>query len=116
MFDRQYVHKQSQSSRITDLLALLNLSDRYNTIHIDNTTILFLSVVVWDNLCNSKSIESSLVSASPVKAFQSTCNISFWDNKSFACRFTSAYFPPAKPPGNLNKWELYSPNSYCIFY
>lgn len=39
VFDRQYVHKQSQSSRITDLLALLNLSDRYNTIHIDNNNI-----------------------------------------------------------------------------
>lgn len=33
------MHKQSQSSRITDLLALLNLSDRYNTIHIDNNNI-----------------------------------------------------------------------------
>lgn len=39
VFDRQYVHKQSQSSRITDLLALLNLSDRYNIIHIDNNNI-----------------------------------------------------------------------------
>ena len=38
-----------------------------------------------------------------VNAFQSICKILFWSNNCFACFFTSAYFPPQYPPGNLNK-------------
>lgn len=37
VFDRQYVHKQSQSSRITDLLVKLNLISRYNSQQLDDT-------------------------------------------------------------------------------
>ena len=35
VFDRQYVHKQSQSSRITDLLTEVRLIDRYNPTIVD---------------------------------------------------------------------------------
>lgn len=35
VFDRRYVHKQSQSSRITDLLTEVRLIDRYNPTEVD---------------------------------------------------------------------------------